>query len=335
MPIDTAEYQLQKAEWKKARQSGPQLLVNCLDTVDASLWLIAGDRVPQAMVLLFNAIEIAFKAELERIHRVLIADSRRLDYAALKSLLRDAFLKHPRGQTMDIPDFDLERTISFGEAMDRVRDLYPVVDAWKSRLKDLQNLRNEVVHYGSGTPGDAHYAHGIATVAFPFLGAFLQESADLSLDRIVTPSVFRELAVAREVCDRLTKEKLEGGSYVLRTVGHVMLHTFVDWPQPTDRDGWIREDGDAEFEMAKVMRSEVARQWNDCYVEMSCRVCGSTNLFVRVEPQTPASRSLRVVAARCPKCGLDIREIHRWLAEYHVGPLKDETIEEFLKDIGE
>jgi len=335
MPIDTAEYRLQKTEWQKARQNGPQLLVNCLETVDASLWLIAGDRIPQAMVLLFNAIEIAFKAELERIHPVLIADSRRLDYTALKSLLRDAFLKHPRGQTIDIPDFDLERTIPFGEAMDRVRELYPVIDTWKSGLKDLQTLRNDVVHYGSSTRQDAQYADGIATVAFPFLGTFLKESTDLSLDRIVTASVFRELEVACKVCERVTKEKLQGGSYTLRTVGHIMRYTYVDWPQPTDRDGSIREDGDAEFEMAEDMRSKVARRWGDCYIETSCRVCRSINLFVKVEPQTPASRSLKIVAAMCPICGLDIWEDHLWLAEYHVGPLNDGTIEEFLKDIGE
>jgi hypothetical protein len=335
MPIDVVEHRLQKAEWEKARARGPKLIVTCLEAIDAALWLIAGRRIPQAMMLMFNAIEIVLKAELERIHRVLIADNRRLDYAALKSLLREAFLTHPRGGSMDIPDFDLERTISFGEALERVQELYPVLDSWKTRLRQLQSLRNDVVHYGSTTGHDAQYATAIATVAFPFLAEFLRESSDLSLDRIVTASVFRELEVARNVCERLMKEKLDNGSYVLKTVGHVMRYTYVDWPQPADPDGWIREDHDAAFDMAEAMRREVARQWDDSYVEASCHVCGSINLFVAVEPITPAGRSVTIVAAKCPRCGLNIGASERYIAEYHVGALNDETVEEFLKDIGE
>lgn len=335
MPIDNIDYHLQIAERKNTTDNAPQLLVNCLESIDASLWLIAGRRTPQALILLLNAIEIAFKADLERIHRVLIADSRKLDYPVLKSLLRDAFLKHPRGQNMKIPDFDLERTISFGDAMERVRELYPIVDTWKTRLKDLQALRNDVVHYGSSNKQDAEYAEKIATVAFPFLKVFLLDSSNVSLERIVTSTIFRELDVAREVCERMKKENQEGGSYVLRTVGHVMLYTYVDWPEPTDRDGWIQEDSDKDFEMAKQMRNEVAKEWDDCYVETSCRVCGSINLFVKVEPLTPAIRSVKVLAAKCPKCGLDIRDKHSFLAEYHVGILPNEKIESFLDDIGE
>lgn len=335
MPIDNIDYHLQVAEWKKAAENAPQILVNCLESIDASLWLIAGGRTPQALVLLFNAIEMVFKAELERIHHILISDTRKLNYPLLKSILRDAFLKHPRGERMEIPDFDLDHTISFGEALERVRELYPVIDMWTPRLKELQALRNGLIHYGSSNKHDLEYTEKIAIVAFPFLKAFLQDSNNVSLEKIVTSTVFRELEVAREVCERLKKENKPGGPYMLRTVRHVMLYTYVDWPKPTDRDGWIKEDTDEEFEMAEQMRREVAKEWEDQYVETSCRVCGSINLFVKVEPQTPALRSLKVLAAKCPKCGLDIRDMHRSLAEYHVGPLTNEEVEGFLEDIGE
>ena len=232
MPIDTIDLYLRVAEWKKVTEQASQLLVNCLESIDASLWLVAGGRIPQALILLLNSIEIAFKAELERIHRVLIADTRRLDYTALKSLLRNDFLTHPRGQQMIIPEFDMDRTISFTEAMERVKELYPLVNIWKPRLQELQTLRNDIVHYGASKKQDTAYADRIATVAFPFLNDFLQESSNISLEKAVTSAVFREQLVAREVCERLKKDNEDGGSYVLGTVRLMMLYTFVDWPKP-------------------------------------------------------------------------------------------------------
>src|SRR5262249_27546083 len=161
------------------------------------------------------------------------------------------------------------------------------VNTWKPRLQELQTLRNDVVHYGASKKQDAAYADRIATVAIPFLNDFLQESSGVSLEKTVTSAVFRELLITREVRERFKKENEEGGSYVLDTVQLVMLYTFVDWPKPTDRDGWIQEDFHTEFEMAERMRHDVAREWNDDCIERSCRICSSINLFVKVEPLTP------------------------------------------------
>ena len=58
-PIDIMDYYLRAAEWKAVGSSASQLLVNCLASIDASLWLIGGRRVPQALTLLANSVEIA------------------------------------------------------------------------------------------------------------------------------------------------------------------------------------------------------------------------------------------------------------------------------------
>jgi hypothetical protein len=164
MPLGTDDYQLSLNEFKKAAETTSQLLVNCLESMDAALWLISGDRIPQALVMLHNSIEMAFKSELERIHRVLIADNRRLDYKALKSLLKDAFHAHPRGREMKIPDFDMERTIVFADAMERVSELYPIVGTWETKLKRAQYLRNDIVHYGSSPKAGTDYV-GVIVLA--------------------------------------------------------------------------------------------------------------------------------------------------------------------------
>jgi hypothetical protein len=67
------------------------------------------------------------KAELENIHRALVADTRQLSYTMLKSLLRNAFNQHPSGRKLEIPEADVEKTITFFEAVDRVRELHPSV----------------------------------------------------------------------------------------------------------------------------------------------------------------------------------------------------------------
>jgi hypothetical protein len=332
VPIYIGDYGAHLNEWEKAAEGNSQLLVNCLASIDSSLWLIAGGRIPQALVMLHNSVEVAFKAELERIHPVLISDSK-LDYNALKSLLKDAFHSHPRGQQMNIPDYDMERTITFVEAMNRVSELYPSVNSWKAKLKHAQSLRNNIVHYGSRPQEAGRYADSIVTTLFPFLQAFLQEASGIDLGNIVTQPVYRELQVAKRVCERLLQENQSIGIYVLTTVRLTMLHIYVDWPSLSDITGV--DDREDEFQMAAAMKIKVEREWADGYIERSCRICSSASLFVKVEPVIEPQHSLLVLAAKCSHCGLDINEKYRYLAEYHIGEPSQEEIETFMRDIGE
>jgi hypothetical protein len=310
-----------------------QVIFRAVASYSGSLWLIAGGRIPQALVMLHNSVEVAFKAVLERIHPVLIADNRRLDYGALKSLFKDAFNAHPHSQHLNIPDYDMERTITFVEAMERVKELYPSVDGWKVKLKHAQSLRNDVVHYGSSRKAEGEYVESIVTILFPFLQAFLQEASGIDLETILTPKVYRELQVAKKVCERLLQEKQAVESYVLKTVGLIMFHIYIDWPKLSDVTG--THDGEDEFQMAIAMKGKIERAWAEGYIERGCQICDSWSLFVKVEPVTEPKYSLTVLAAKCPHCGLDIDEEERYLAEYHTGELSQEELETFMRDIGE
>src|SRR5688572_10975704 len=96
-------------EHKKVQELNSRMLLSSVDFVEASLFLIAGGYLAQALVMLDNAIEVALKGELERIHPILITDTRELnDFGTLKGLLKDAFLKHTAGNRIDIPEFDIE-----------------------------------------------------------------------------------------------------------------------------------------------------------------------------------------------------------------------------------
>jgi hypothetical protein len=88
--------------------------------------------------MLHNAIEVALKGELERIHKILIESTKELgDFRALKSLLIEAFMRHPSGTGVGIPEFDIEKNIYFEEAFDRVAGLYPGLSE-KWRRPELQ-----------------------------------------------------------------------------------------------------------------------------------------------------------------------------------------------------
>jgi hypothetical protein len=112
-----------------------------------------------------------------------------------------------------------------------------------------------------------------------------------------------------------------------------MLHTFVDWPKLSDITGEYNSEN--EFQIAEAMKMKVEREWAYSYIERDCQICGSVNLFVRVDPITEPQRSLLVLAAKCPQCGLDINDRERYLAECHVGELSQDEVETFLRDIGE
>ena len=73
------------AERKKIQELNSKLLLSGVDFMDASLWLLAGNRLAQALVMLHNAIEVALKGELERIHKILIATTKELgDFRSLR-----------------------------------------------------------------------------------------------------------------------------------------------------------------------------------------------------------------------------------------------------------
>lgn len=157
-------------------------------------------RLPQALVMLHNSIELAFKAELESIHRALIANERRWGYEELKAILRDAFLSHSRGANVPLPEFHIDKTITVTEAMRRVKDLYkPLITTWQDPLKVLQHHRNDIVHYGPNPDATGEYVSAILTIAIPFLEEFLQEAYGAPLETLAMESIYREIQVARSV----------------------------------------------------------------------------------------------------------------------------------------
>jgi len=303
MPIWMGHLAEREGEWEKAAGHG---FLACLESVEAALWLIAGGRQAQALVQFQSAVEVALKAFLNRIDPTLAVEAGSTD----------------------------GRTIKFKKAVGKVADRLPWVAGWTGRLGDLFDLRNEVAHRGSNGATEGRYAECIATVAFPFLGEFLrQKPHELSLENAMTPDIRRELQVADKVCEKLCQGSLPVGPYVLYTVGLATRYAWVDWPRPEHRPGVLSSRND-DFELAEQARKYLPAAWGDEVVENHlCAICCGVNLFVHVRHVAEPERRLIPLAARCPKCGLEIDDEDRYLAEHHVRPFPPEVVDRYFKDL--
>lgn len=310
---------------KKAASAPSLLLANSLDLIDSALWLIAGDRIAQALSSLHNAIELIFKAELERVHRVLIADSRQLDYKSLKSLLKDAFADHPRGKSLAIEDFDLQKTITFSEAMSRAKDLYPQIGRWEKQLKGLQIVRNDIVHYGSDREKDDEYAQLIAATALPFLIEFLRDSNGIDLREFIGDTVYRELEIAIAVCQQMQSQSETSYARALKTVKYALL--YCDVPPPVA----FANDAVAEATLLhESMRAESLRRrlsWTGRKLEVFCKICGSVDAFAEVDvDEDDEVLGAFPVSVACAKCRLEISRADSPLPQFHFGALTEQDI---------
>jgi len=343
------------AERKKIQELNSRLLLSGVDFIDASLWLIAGDRLPQALVMLHNAIEVALKGELERIHKILIANTKELsDFRALKSLLRDAFMKHPAGSGVEIPEFDIEKTIFFEEAFDRVAELYPGLSAtWRKQLisskggrKDsLHSLRNDIVHYGGDPDSMGYYTEAIVDTAFPFLEEFFRLASEnkVSMAHLIKEWIYREVEVARLVLCDLRNERLPPKPHAIKTLQHHMLWTHATWPSPLNDRDTITISGETDWETyIERQKKGLFKTWDELLtVEISCPVCDSETgdgSFVRAQvllEKAPLDQN-RLVAEgfNCFVCGLYISPEERFLARHFVDQVPEDVATAYLKDIG-
>ncbi|MGC2237696.1 MAG: hypothetical protein WA584_16150 [Pyrinomonadaceae bacterium] len=320
-----------RSQWTQAALGKSQLMVNCLDSIDAALWLIAGDRIPQAVVMLQNAVEIAFKSELEGIHKVLIVQDSKLDWKTLKSLFKEDFQEHPNGHQVPINDLDIERTITFDTAFTRVKELYPAIENWKKQLDISKKLRNDIVHYGASGDKEGKHVEAILEILFPFLQEFLFNARQINIELVVTKPIFREIQVAKKVCDRLLKKNESIDKYVLKTVSFAMFYQNADFPNISDIIG--RDDYDDSFILSEVTERQIGKEWNDFYIKESCFICDSSDLFVKVNPIEQSQPLLAVLAVKCPHCGLEIDEEEKYLAEYHVGELTSDEVDDFFAQL--
>jgi hypothetical protein len=336
-------------EYEKVKKLKSRLIWSAIKMVESAYWLVGGDNYAQALIMFDGAIELLLKGELERIHPILIADNKSLaNYEFLKSFIKDSFRNHPAGKHLPIPDPDIERTIYFGEAFDRVAKLYrPTLDKWSDRLvknpKSLHNIRNAVVHYGVKEEGECVSA--IIEIALPFIEEFLilitqDDTAPIRLSHLLYEWVYREVDVAKNVLNDLRKNSLPPAAYAIAPLAHHILWTNTRWTSPTDDQDSIAcgiSTPWSEYE-SKYKNPE---GWTDNVVKIDCPICKShtsdgeyIQARVLLEDESLDRKQLIPEGFICLVCGFRIDPSQKYLAKYFVPPIPDDTAEALLKDAG-
>jgi hypothetical protein len=341
MPFDSDEVQTKIQAMEAIRRERSPLLASAIETLDAAIWVMAGGSHAQAVSLFHTAIELSLKAELDRVHRALIADRRGLEYNDLKRILRQEFAAHPRGQTLSIPPFDIDKTITFLEAIDRVADLYrEVIHPWRKRLEAFHSLRNDIVHAGLREAASMGEVEAIVLVAFPFLktflGAVLPDGA--TVEGLVMRRVYREFEVAQVVAEQLRRDQrvLPIPGSVIGCLSRLVIFNRTYVAEFWDRDGYSEDEGDRDFRLGEQAKREFERDaWHHDFTG-TCHLCRNHSLLVSLKlDEEKSPPQVFVQALSCFKCGLWLEgDSPRALANLHFGPVEGDEIEAFLKDIG-
>lgn len=348
MPFDDSEVGLRAQSMAAIRKDRSPMLASAVETLEAAIWLMAGGSYAQAVSLLHTSIELSLKAELDRVHRALIADKRSLDYSDLKSILKEEFAAHPRGRALTIPAFDIDKTITFLEAVERVGDLYPeIIRRWyggsrkeSTPLKDFHDLRNDIVHSGGRGSARIGEIEAILLVALPFLKTFLEAvlPEDVALEALVMPRVNRELKVAQKVAEHFRQKSPDVPipSHVLACLSHLVVFNRTYIAEFLDRDGYVEDDGDRDFRLGEQAKREFENDERHHDFTGTCHICDNYSLFVSLELDEERSPpQVFVQALSCFKCGLLIEgDSPEALANVHFGPVDEHAIRAYLKDMG-
>lgn len=341
------------AEREKIKRLKSRAAKNAARAIEAAYWLIGGNQYEQALVLLDNAIELALKGELERIHPALITDSKAFaDFDTLKSLFRAEFRQHPSGAAIAIPEFDLERTITFDTAFDRVVELHPSICVWRKRLlpakgcnpKSLHALRNNIVHYDSDDTQSGQYAAAIVEIALPFLEEFFRlssahEAEPIRLSHLLKEWTYCHVEVARAVLVDLRDHGREPEVYALAPLEHHILWAHSRWPSPQD-DLDSLSIGDDWSDFAR--RQKYPKTWNsDLLIEVDCPICRSrapdqsyVPAKALIAEEGLEQKMVVPEGFQCFVCGFEIQPTELFLAKHFVPPIPTETAVAFLRDLG-
>lgn len=138
--------------------TGSPSATSALEAVDASLWVLGGGMIAQALFLAHHAVEIALKGLLEEISVLLTLD--RLEYDLAKGLARERLAAHRLGRLItkfaDPEHYDPDRTCGLVDAYSRVREMVSVATT-RGAIESLNKLRNEIVHHGGVPANDFAY----------------------------------------------------------------------------------------------------------------------------------------------------------------------------------
>jgi len=308
---------------------------SALQALDATLWVLAGGMVSQALFLVHHAVEIALKGLLEEISVLLTLD--RLDYDLAKGLARQRVSAHRLGHAItrfaDPDQYDPDRTCGLMDAFSRVKEMIPF-GTTRGAVESLNKLRNEVVHHGGVPKDNFAYLDAILNVALPLLGELYSRGYNLHLRDWILAPLARELEVARQYVGLAKVNQALPRTMILHTfqrryfadavvgVGNLL---FTASGEQRDVDEWMEDVNRAARTQAESKGWDIIGETADT----DCIICGATRCIVAITPPPRLESGREVydpIALHCPACDLLLEPTHRELARLHYGPISEDRL---------
>lgn len=327
-------YGLQAEFLKKVREFGTAGAGAALETLDAAMLLLAWGKVPQALVMLHQTIEVALKALLEEVHVLLVLQE--MNFELAKGLAKDHLQKHRLGRRItnfiDPETFDPQRTCQFMDAYRRASQLIEFKSVDVKTVDRINKLRNAIAHYGGKPEESFNYLDVILNGALPWLTEFYREAYGGELSHYLFGPCYRELVVAGEYLGRCKQSQDLPRGRILSPFAHrFLLESIVGSGRLLfDSEGSMRDTSEWKMENLEADFQHYEMKWSEFRVvgevgQLDCVICGQSCIVALEEPRKVDGETIyHPVAIHCPNCGLHLDPDYSELVQLHYGSITRE-----------
>ena len=307
--------------------------LSALDSLDAAFWLLSRYKISQSLFLFHHSIELTLKGLLEEVHIILTAD--RPDYNIAKWIAKERLANHALGQRINVTgspeQYDPRRTCNFETAFKRVSEMIDFPSETSKSLKKLNNLRNEIVHFGDKGRDIKDCIDVILNIIWPFLKSFYQKAYDLKIEDFIFHPLAREINIAQGYFN-LTKENK---ALPVKNIFHPFSirknldHILGSANLLIDEKGYQIDLSEERFEINQKIYDKFDSKWSLLGKNViDCVICGDSEIIVSVyHPEEISDKEIVYAEALyCPHCGLNLDESYEELARLHFGPITEERL---------
>lgn len=322
-------------EWKRLGCKLSVNFVNAVEAVDGALVLLAADRLPLALILIDNAVELVLKAQLEGLYRLspdfiiedLSAEERRSLLARCQKSVDELPGVNPVVSLEKETFWDVyKQLLKFHEAQDE-----NLLRSWQPDISRMRDLRNEIQHDGPDVRRTPDILNAVLLTGLPFLEDFFKSAVDISLSSTCWP-LYREVEVAIRTARRLHAKGHRLNRRILDTVALKRRYNVQDDfssgydGEPPQRD-WDYEYNRRWQHADEYQRRFRLNEWH----RIECRICFEQG-FLHTEVYEDSDQ-IHLHGFRCAMCYASLDNTVPYLLEEHL-QLTDEELQEIRKAWG-
>lgn len=304
--------------YSSIEKQATEYYASALGSIDAALPLLCLGHIGQSYLLLFHALEILMKGFID--------DFQRQD---LKHWMgRNPELARKLAQNSLNIECENINDLTFLGAFHAISPIVGFSPESSRYLKEINKLRNDIVHRKPDKQKDPRYLQLILEEIFPLLDSFFLKTQKLDLADYILHPIARELIVISKYFrrSRYSRESFDNCIRHFRTV------YFYEWnqhdtsiPRFDDRGLSYFDDCSDEYlewkkKCGSTLNFDIIGNHYPGFNGTTCRICNkdcfvTTNFYQTSESDV----SFQTMEVKCPYCHLNIDD--PLLAEIHYGQI--------------